>query len=118
MRVRRLTSGHLSGIAIAMSCALLASACSSSAKATAKPTPATADKAAGAAEPAVATCSRPHQPGLSSQSFTYQRRRRTYLLYVPTSYRGTARVPLVLNFHGYGSNASQQMALANFGPIA
>lgn len=43
---------------------------------------------------------------------------RTYILYVPANYTGTANVPLLLNFHGYGSNASQQMAYGNFRPIA
>jgi polyhydroxybutyrate depolymerase len=37
---------------------------------------------------------------------------------VPKSYQGTTKVPVVFNFHGFGSNAAQQMALANFGPIA
>jgi polyhydroxybutyrate depolymerase len=40
------------------------------------------------------------------------------VLYVPTSYKGTAKVPLVFNFHGWGSNAAQQMALTNFASVA
>jgi polyhydroxybutyrate depolymerase len=43
---------------------------------------------------------------------------RTYILYVPANYTGTTNVPLLFNFHGYGSNASQQMTYGNFRPIA
>jgi polyhydroxybutyrate depolymerase len=43
---------------------------------------------------------------------------RTYILYVPANYAGTTNVPLLFNFHGYGSNASQQMTYGNFRPIA
>ena len=43
---------------------------------------------------------------------------RTYILYVPANYTGATNVPLLLNFHGYGSNASQQMSYGNFRPIA
>lgn len=75
-------------------------------------------EASAGAHPAATACHRPHRSGQSSQSFNYRGKLRTYLLYVPTSYQGTARAPLVFNFHGYGSNASQQMALANFGPLA
>jgi len=115
MRVRTLGSV----VAIAVSCALAASACSSSAKsATNAPTTTTATTNTGGAHLTAAACNRPHRSGQSSQSFTYKGKRRTYLLYVPTSYKGTTKVPLVFNFHGWGSNASEQMLLANFGPIA
>lgn len=43
---------------------------------------------------------------------------RTFILYVPATYSGLTNVPLLLNFHGYGSNASQQMSYGNFRPIA
>lgn len=35
---------------------------------------------------------------------------RTYILHVPASYDGSAPSPLVLNFHGFTSNATQQAA--------
>ena len=121
MRLRTLNSA----VAIVASCVLAATACSSAAKsATAAATTTTAATVASAAPTgagahlAAATCNRPHHAGQSSQSFTYKGKKRTYLLYVPTSYKGTTKVPLVFNFHGYGSNASDQMLLANFGPIA
>jgi poly(3-hydroxybutyrate) depolymerase len=111
--VRRLGSGAV----IVVACALVATACSSSPPSASGSSGPTANTATNARLTA-ATCHRPHRSGQSSQSFTFQGKRRTYLLYVPTSYQGTAKVPLVFNFHGYGSNAVQQMALANFGPIA
>lgn len=43
---------------------------------------------------------------------------RTFILYVPANYSGLTDVPLLFNFHGYGSNASQQMSYGNFRPIA
>lgn len=39
---------------------------------------------------------------------------REYTLYVPASYDGNSEVPLLFNFHGYTSNAGQQMFYGNF----
>ncbi|MCK0131491.1 prolyl oligopeptidase family serine peptidase [Flavobacteriaceae bacterium F08102] len=43
---------------------------------------------------------------------------RTYLLYIPKTYSSTTKSPLVINFHGYGSNAQEQMAYGDFRPEA
>lgn len=43
---------------------------------------------------------------------------REYILYIPASYSGTSQVPLVLNFHGYGSSASEQMIYGDFRAVA
>ena len=43
---------------------------------------------------------------------------RTYLIYVPASYTGAEPVPLVLNFHGLGSNGAQQHLYSGLVPIA
>ena len=43
---------------------------------------------------------------------------REYILYVPASYTGTSAVPLVLNYHGYGSTAEEQMWYGDFRSIA
>lgn len=43
---------------------------------------------------------------------------RTYRLYVPTIYTGATARPLILNLHGYTSNALQQQQYSNFKPIA
>jgi polyhydroxybutyrate depolymerase len=37
---------------------------------------------------------------------------RHYLLHVPATYQSGAPTPLVINFHGYGSNSSQEEALS------
>ncbi len=43
---------------------------------------------------------------------------REYILYVPASYSGDVAAPLVFNFHGYTSNASEQMLYGDFRSIA
>ena len=43
---------------------------------------------------------------------------RTYKLYIPANYTGETAVPLVFNFHGYTSNAGDQMWYADFRSIA
>jgi len=43
---------------------------------------------------------------------------RTYILYIPASYSAQSAVPLVFNFHGYGSNAAQQVLYTNFNAVA
>lgn len=43
---------------------------------------------------------------------------RDYLLYQPAVYNGSVAVPLVINLHGYTSNALQQEFYSNFAPIA
>ena len=43
---------------------------------------------------------------------------RDYILYVPANYTGTASVPLLFNFHGYTSNANDQMWYGDFRSIA
>ncbi len=43
---------------------------------------------------------------------------RSYRLYVPAIYTGASARPLILNLHGYTSNAQQQQLYSNFMPIA
>lgn len=43
---------------------------------------------------------------------------RSYLLYLPPDYRGTTRYPLVLDFHGHGSNPFIQARVSNFTTLA
>ncbi len=43
---------------------------------------------------------------------------RSYILYIPASYTGVENVPLLFNFHGYTSNATEQMFYGDFRPIA
>jgi polyhydroxybutyrate depolymerase len=41
-----------------------------------------------------------------------------YLVHLPPGYDGTKRAPLVLNWHGYTSNAQQQQLFSNFDFVA
>jgi len=100
-------------------------ACSSSASHASSPPlsttttpPSTSTTAATSTTVGAGTCRRPHAPGQFSQSFAFQGVPRTYQLYVPRAYDGTKNVPVVFNFHGYGSNAVQQMVYGNFKPEA
>jgi polyhydroxybutyrate depolymerase len=43
---------------------------------------------------------------------------RNYRLYVPAIYTGATARPLIINLHGYTSNAISQQYYSNFGPIA
>jgi polyhydroxybutyrate depolymerase len=43
---------------------------------------------------------------------------RNFLIYVPNMYTGATNVPLLLNFHGFGSDRYRQIALGDFTSIA
>lgn len=43
---------------------------------------------------------------------------RSYRLYIPAVYNGSTARPLIINMHGYTSNAQQQQLYSNFMPIA
>ena len=62
------------------------------------------------------TCSpaRPHASGTSTETVMTPNGMRSYRLHVPSSYTGSTPVPLVLNIHGLGSNASDQEAYSGF----
>ncbi len=51
-------------------------------------------------------------------SILHDGQEREFILYIPESYTGAEAVPLVLNFHGYGSNATEQMWYGDFRAIA
>jgi polyhydroxybutyrate depolymerase len=53
-----------------------------------------------------------------SASITHDGIQRDYIVYIPELYDGSTAVPLILNFHGYGSNAAQQMFYGDFRDIA
>lgn len=53
-----------------------------------------------------------------SASITHGGLQRDYILYVPANYTGSQSVPLLFNFHGYTSNASEQMFYGDFRAIA
>lgn len=51
-------------------------------------------------------------------SITFAGIQRDYILYVPEIYTPGEAVPLILNFHGYTSNAFEQLNYGDFRPIA
>jgi polyhydroxybutyrate depolymerase len=55
-------------------------------------------------------CGRARPPGTTIGSMLFQDLNRSYRLHIPASYDGSTPTPLVLNFHGYGSNARDQEA--------
>jgi polyhydroxybutyrate depolymerase len=64
--------------------------------------------------PAVPTTPRPAivQSGSHEGQITSGGANRHYILHVPAGYTGRSAVPLLLNFHGYGSNSRQEEALS------
>lgn len=66
----------------------------------------------GANEPVPAAaspgCGKSHPLGLSLKSLTSGGVLRSYRVYVPRSYVNSAAMPLVINYHGYGSSAQEQ----------
>ncbi len=114
-------------VAGAVAVALAASGCSSSSShasptsptsATTVPAAATTTLPATTTTKAAPTCARPHATGQAAQSFTFEGVARTYQLYVPAAYTGTKDVPVVFDFHGFGSNAVEQMIYGDFKPEA
>lgn len=47
--------------------------------------------------------------GTIQGEMSYEEVNREFILYVPSSYKSSSKQPLVFNFHGYGSNANEQM---------
>ncbi|HEY2814018.1 MAG TPA: PHB depolymerase family esterase [Acidimicrobiales bacterium] len=72
----------------------------------------------GTSTTAAPPCSHPHPAGLTAESFDFQGTNRTYELYVPKSYDGTREVPVVFEFHGFGSSAAAQVVYGDFRPLA
>jgi len=54
------------------------------------------------------SCDLPHGTGITSQQLTSGQRQRAYRLFVPPSYDGHQRLPLVLDLHGSGGTAAGQ----------
>jgi polyhydroxybutyrate depolymerase len=92
-------------------------ACSDTSKPSAAASSASASNATTTSA-APESCNRPHASGQSSETFDFEGQSRTFQLYVPAVYTGTSPVPVVFNFHGFGSNAVEEMVYANFEPLA
>jgi len=106
------------GAAVAVVLAVVAASCGGggSGKKAAAPT--------SSAPPVTAAPKRPCQTapksGLTTETFEFQGQTRTYEQYVPEKMAAASGspVPVVFNFHGYGSSAFQQMLYGNFQPEA
>ena len=51
---------------------------------------------------------------LSTNSFFHKELSRKYLIYIPKSYEGKKEVPLLLNFHPFGTSAEYQLGISDF----
>ena len=52
--------------------------------------------------------------GFHTVQLQFEGQQRTYTLYVPPGYSGREMVPLVVDFHGFGSNGAGQMGWSGF----
>jgi polyhydroxybutyrate depolymerase len=57
-------------------------------------------------------------PGDHSRTLAVGERQRTYLVHIPNSYDGTKRYPVVLAYHGGGSNAEQMIRFSGLNATA
>ena len=57
-------------------------------------------------------------PGQSTVSFEFEDRTRVYELVVPPSYDADVPTPLVLNWHGLGSNGPEQLGFSEYPALA
>jgi polyhydroxybutyrate depolymerase len=53
-----------------------------------------------------------------SKSITHNSETRNYTVFLPSGYSAGMSLPMVINMHGYTSNAAQQMLYTNFNSIA
>jgi polyhydroxybutyrate depolymerase len=67
---------------------------------------------------AAASCSRPSATGKRTVALTDQGQSRPFALYVPSSYDGKTRVPVIFNLHGSGGNGDVEMDYTKLGPVA
>lgn len=57
-------------------------------------------------------------PGLSERTLAHDGETREYLLYVPDGYDGTVDLPLVINLHGFGGTARDQLRTSDMRALA
>lgn len=53
-----------------------------------------------------------------AQTLLHNGLNREYILYIPSSYNETSIVPMLINFHGFGGNASEFMSYADMRSLA
>lgn len=67
---------------------------------------------------AVSSCDAELAPGATAHTLQSEGRDREYTLFVPSSYVPDEPLPLVMNWHGLGSNGPEQMAFSDYGILA
>lgn len=55
---------------------------------------------------------------INARTLVHKGNKREYVLYIPNSYNGISAAPLILNFHGFGGNASDYMQEADMSSLA
>lgn len=60
----------------------------------------------------------PDTTGLFTRTISHDEVTRQFILYVPDSLEGTSRVPLMLNFHGFGGTANRHLRSADMRSLA
>jgi polyhydroxybutyrate depolymerase len=81
---------------------------------TEEPEPAADD----AATTVASGCGNSIAPGASPQTFESEGRERTFQLLVPTNYDPMTPTPVVLNWHGLGSDGPQQLGFSDYTAVA
>ncbi len=69
-------------------------------------------------QPGESGCGVPAEPGRSTVSFGFEGRDRVYELVVPAGYEPDRPTPLVLNWHGLGSNGPDQLGFSEYQALA
>jgi polyhydroxybutyrate depolymerase len=67
---------------------------------------------------ATETCESPHTAGVGQRQLVSGQRDRAYRLFVPSSYDGRTRLPLVLDLHGSGGSPAGQARTSGFEAVA
>ncbi|NQU37257.1 MAG: hypothetical protein HQ526_06610 [Actinobacteria bacterium] len=95
---------------------LIATGCSSTATQTTDPV----DPTDGSAPATQTDCSTPRtaQSGTTRKTITVDGIPRSYQLNVPPSYNGAKPTPVVMTFHGRGSNSDQQLLVTGLGEVS
>lgn len=66
------------------------------------------------------TCvpARPHDAGTTTVKLTFDGKARDYVVHVPPAYDGAKALPMVVDFHGYTSWATEQLERTKWGELA
>ena len=82
-----------------------------------EPEPAEAEPVSGSGV-AGSGCGSGVAAGTTTQTLMFEGRERTFERWVPAGYDDATPLPVVLNWHGLGSNGAEQLAFSNYGSLA